>query len=179
MILKQFDEFNGVWYDVTGVAGETLRFDNNGQIQDSPILWGDISGNIQAQNDLKNEFSNYVALNTWVDYSNTTTITGFSSVTTKKVQYIILGNVRIVHYQIIGTSNATTFTFTLPFSGSSFADQFFVGHAVNNTTTQNIVTARITASSSTVDLFLGNNVTTNAWTASGTKRAEGTLTIAI
>lgn len=179
MVIKQFDEFNGVWYDVTGVAGETLRFDNNGQIQDSPIFFGDISGNVQDNSGLKEEFAKYVAMGNWIDYSNTTTITGFSSVTTKKVQYLVLGKLRIVQYQIIGTSNATTFTFTLPFSGNSFGDQFFVGHAINNTTTHNIVTARVVASSSTVDLFLGNNTSANTWVASGTKRAEGTLTIAI
>jgi hypothetical protein len=179
MVIKQFDEFNGVWYDVTGVAGETLRFDNNGQIQDSPILWGDISGDIGAQNDLKDEFSKYVSLGSWIDYSSTSTITGFSTISTRKIRYLQLGMTRIVHYQIIGTSNATTTSFTLPFSGSSFADQFFVGHAINNTTTHNICMARILASGSTVDLFLGNNTTTNVWTASGTKRAEGTLTIAI
>ena len=179
-VVKWFDEFNGVWNDVSGTSGQTLRFDANGNVDTSNPIWGDISGNINTQLDLKNKFDGYVEKNTWQDYSSTSTIVGFSAYTTKKVQYIYLGSIMIVQYLIFGTSNATNFTFTIPTAGSSYSDQYFNGHAVNNTTTQNSCTCRVQASSTTVEVFLGTNITTpNAWTASGTKRAEGVLILAI
>lgn len=55
----------------------------------------------------------------WVDYSGSSTVTGWSSTTTKVVQYKKVGKFVFVSFQIAGTSNATAATFTLPFALAS------------------------------------------------------------
>lgn len=50
----------------------------------------------------------------WTDYSASTTLVGFSGTTAKVVWYKKMGKAVFVNFKIQGTSNAATFTFTLP-----------------------------------------------------------------
>lgn len=52
----------------------------------------------------------------WVDYSSTTTVTGWSSTTVKIVRYQMMHRKVLVQFDIQGTSNSGTTSFTLPFS---------------------------------------------------------------
>lgn len=120
-----------------------------------------------------------VDTSSWVDYSSTSTINGFSSYTTKKIQYKKLdNNTLIVQYQIEGTGTNSTHSFTIPFSSSSWGTQYFIGHTLNNGTTQAAGSITLPASSSTVTV---NNAasTTASWTNATTQAMRGTLTINI
>lgn len=120
-----------------------------------------------------------VDTSSWVDYSSTSTINGFSSYTTKKIQYKKLdNNTLIVQYQIEGTGTNSTHSFTIPFSSSSWGTQYFIGHTVNNGTTQAAGSITLPASSSTVTV---NNAasTTASWANATTQAMRGTLTINI
>ena len=50
----------------------------------------------------------------WVDISNTSTIVGFSIIVDRRILYKIVDNIMFINFYIGGTSNAPTFTFTLP-----------------------------------------------------------------
>jgi hypothetical protein len=178
--IKYFDEFDGIWKDVTGTSGQSLRIDTYGNINVQAPQWGDIGGDIGSQSDLKDELSIYQQIPNWVSYATGTTLVGFASTTTRVINYIQIGKLAIIQFNIIGTSNASNFTFTLPFSTPATSGvQSAIHHGVNGTTTQIQVTSYVTAGSSTVTLYNGLNVTAGLWTASGTKRVEGSLILLI
>lgn len=115
----------------------------------------------------------------WVDYSATTTVTGFSSTTTTRVWYQVNYKAVTVFFFIIGTSNATTFTFTLPNAHTSNYNGTYIGSFSRNngitlTTPPGIF---MSASSTTVDLY--RDIAQTAWTNSGDKRCAGSFTYQI
>lgn len=52
----------------------------------------------------------------WTDYSATSTINGWSSFTTKFIQYYKIGKLVTVQFFLSGTSNSATTNFTVPFT---------------------------------------------------------------
>ncbi len=56
---------------------------------------------------------------TLTDYSDDSTIVGWSSFTTKHIYYTRISNLIFVSYRLIGSGNSTTITFTLPFTAAS------------------------------------------------------------
>ena len=53
-----------------------------------------------------------------IDYSTTSTITGWTSFTTKRLYYEVIGSRVFIDYDLEGTSNATTTSFTIPYTPS-------------------------------------------------------------
>jgi hypothetical protein len=104
----------------------------------------------------------------WVDYSNISTIVGWSSFTAKKIRYRIIGKQVFVEVQLSGTSNSTATSFTLPFSNSSI---YIVAYAwcINNGVANN-GSFDFQPLLSRCDLYYNF---TNTWTASGTKQVYG------
>jgi hypothetical protein len=83
---------------------------------------------------LENSSSTLVS-SEWIDYSNTSVITGFSSYTTKNIKYKIIDSNSIhIIAQIEGPSNGTqNATFTLPFNTSTTSPTLFpIIHLVSN-----------------------------------------------
>lgn len=134
---------------------------------------GSTSGYLTSTN--WNTFNNKLDDNSWVDYSSLSTITGWSSFTTKELRYRVAGKQVFVHYYIQGTSNSTATSFTLPHTTSAFL------HENPNRSLNNGVGyhgfATIAASSSTAILYYWSTATnyTLTWTASGTKIIVGQL----
>ena len=56
--------------------------------------------------------------NSWIDYSATSTIVGWSSFTSKQILYKVIDNNKtlLLNFLIAGVSNSTQTTFTLPFT---------------------------------------------------------------
>lgn len=110
----------------------------------------------------------------WTDYGGISTITGFSSVTTKAIWYKKVGKLVFVNYVIFGLSNAINFTFTLPFSSSN-STQYITRNAAqvrNNGTVQaNSGHAKLPQNSNIVTLYL--DWAESAFSAAGGKGAEG------
>jgi hypothetical protein len=108
----------------------------------------------------------------YVDYSATTTLTGFSSTTAKEVYYKRLGSLLFVRYFIQGTSNATTFKFTLPYEtqvikiGSVFI--------IDNGTDYRTGGISSTGSNNTISVER-DEFTSVPWVASGTKASMNTF----
>jgi len=55
----------------------------------------------------------------WTDYSATSTITGWGSFTSKEIYTKKIGDKVFVQFRIVGTSNATSASFTLPYQANS------------------------------------------------------------
>jgi len=106
----------------------------------------------------------------WVDYSATSTIVGWSSFTTKKIRYRVVGKLVFVVVQLQGTSNSTSLTFTLPFSNSSNIYTLNLAWATNNGVTY---TATLEVPPSTNVCTPYYNLTNGTWTASGSKQVFG------
>ncbi len=105
----------------------------------------------------------------WTDYFATSTIVGWSSKTgyiyTKKI-----GKTVFVQYQISGTSNSTSTTFTVPYAGNANVGMS-LGYAVDNGGTA--VAGYITLPGGDSIVTLYSTVASGAWTASGTKNVQG------
>lgn len=104
----------------------------------------------------------------------TPTFTGFSADPTAVTsRYSLNGKLCTIYLDsTAGTSNATTFTITLPFAAANTSSQSFSGLMVSNnsgaTTSPGLIRTR--ANSNVADLYLNSSAA--AWTGSGTKNAR-------
>lgn len=117
----------------------------------------------------------YIQKETWVDYSATSTVVGWSSFTTKKISYKIIDDVMIVDFNIEGTSNATTISFTIP-SNASSATFILSAYIINNGSASSNA-GRINSASGSNVITVQRDGQNTAFTASGTKRCSGQITI--
>ena len=113
-------------------------------------------------------------LGAWQTY--TTTYGGFSTVPTSTNRFIRLGRLCIVtiNVSVAGTSDATTFTLTLPFAANAAQAMAGFGAVVDNgggLTT--IGEADTVAASTTANVFKDPNG--GAWVGSGNKYFNGTI----
>ena len=111
----------------------------------------------------------------WIDYSATSTVVGWSVLTTKKIRYRVIGKQVFVVVQLIGTSNSTTTTFTLPQQNKNIAQLQYI-YATNNGAPSSNSFLYCIANSQTITLYQNNSTT---WTASGTKQVYGQFFIEI
>ena len=108
----------------------------------------------------------------WIDFSEQSTIVGWSSYTTKVIKYKITGNMLLCNFNIEGTSNSATTSFTVPYGSKNiFLDsggQLFLNNG-------GAVIGRFSCANNVVSFQYWNNLTstTSTWTASGTKRIQG------
>lgn len=118
----------------------------------------------------------------WISYSGTSTITGWSSRTFSRIVYMLVGRALMVSWYLTGTSNATTTTFTLPYtsqatgSGDAGPGAGVAGLTIDNgayTATPGQVAVQDSATTVTCYATMARG----AWTASGSKTTAGKLTI--
>ena len=108
------------------------------------------------------------------DYGAFSTITGFSSVANRRIGYKKIGKTVLVDFFISGTSNATTFSFTLPSTLANIS-YYYISVAVNGSDNSSHLTnaAELTINPNSNVANLYTNFNNGAWTASGTKTAYG------
>lgn len=108
-------------------------------------------------------------------------VTGFSSTTATTNLYKIRGNTLSMQYRVAGTSNATGFTFTLPFNSRAVGTVgastiYHLARGTDNTANANTPSAiQIVDATSTATCFV--TLSSSTWTASGTKGIDGTTMI--
>lgn len=122
------------------------------------------------------ELTDTINLGAWKAW--TSTIVGFSATSTTTMRYSLVGKTCNVVVYIVGTSNATTFTFTLPFVPFST----FNANAIcfnNGIAFPGIVS--IIAGSNICSPFFFSTISTltNTWTSTGDKECRVTLTYEI
>lgn len=107
----------------------------------------------------------------WVDYSATSTVVGWSSFTTKQIRYRVIGKQVFVQFYILGTSNSTSTTFTLPNNSVNLDETPISTLYVNNGVAGGYGYARMVKNSNTYTAY--TSFSGGTWTASGTKQIVG------
>lgn len=98
--------------------------------------------------------------------------TGFSALTSDTGRYIQLGKIVFAYINVVGTSNATTLTFTLPVSAKA-ADTLVQFRSIDNGTSG---TGRLDLAAASSTATAIKDTAANAWTNSGTKAFIGMFT---
>lgn len=124
----------------------------------------------QTQNDAR-----YIQKTTWVDYSATSTVVGWSSFTTKKISYKIIDNAMIIDFNIEGVSSLGTASFTIPFNASSAT--FVLSAYIINLGSASSNPGRISSANGSNVITVQRDGQNTAFTSSGTKRCSGQITI--
>jgi len=115
----------------------------------------------------------------WTDYAASSTITGWSSFTTKIIYYKKIGNLVFVSFYLAGVSNSANAYFTLPYT--AFDDpnnslSFYFATIVQDNGTWQTTPGRVRIPESTNTSYCGLNFSGDGgFTASGTKAIVGTL----
>lgn len=110
----------------------------------------------------------------WTDYSGTSTVVGWSSRTYTVINYKKVGKLVYVMFNINGTSNSTSVTFTLPLAAATQANSSFeaCGVALDNGALQT-APSRIFLGSASSTVTVYKDLTTANWTNSGSKQTNG------
>jgi hypothetical protein len=109
-----------------------------------------------------------------VDYGPYSTIFGWSTFTSRVISCLKVGKLVFVVYRLSGESNATTISFTVPYTsaaepgGTNFPGGFLVDNGVTLATP-----GRVTIFPSSTTVQIRKDMATGAFTASGTKTAYG------
>lgn len=108
----------------------------------------------------------------WVDYGSLSTVVGFSGSPTVNIWYRKVGRLVFVNYFISGTSNATNFTFTLPYTHVNLTnlEARSAARVTDNGTAQS-GWARLQENTNVVTVY--SDWADSGWTSSGTKMASG------
>lgn len=115
----------------------------------------------------------------WIDYSSTSTVVGWSSFTTKIIKYRVIGKQMFVNFNLGGTSNSTTTTFTLPYISSSMSGGIVAtGFNINNGITLTTGGRCVNLPNSAL-VSLGIDMAGNLFSASGTKQINSQFFIEI
>jgi hypothetical protein len=97
--------------------------------------------------------------------------TGFASKTSDLLYYIRLGKLVYCFVNIQGTSNATTFTFTLPVAAKRTTESLVLSGLDNNS--RNGVRPRLETTASSTTANVAKDEDGNVWTASSIKMVQG------
>ncbi|MBF0510836.1 MAG: hypothetical protein HQL13_00740 [Candidatus Omnitrophica bacterium] len=138
----------GIEFDINNAA--TLFLSPNGDIYSPP------SGN-------------------WSDYSASSTIVGWSSISSSVILTKKIGKIVFVYFNISGTSNTTTVTFTLPYSCNSnslYWPNGILATTVDRSTNLSVPGKCYMGPGSNTVVCVSSPIG-GAWTASGTKIVQG------
>lgn len=110
----------------SGTTSQYWRGDKSWQTLDkSAVGLGNVDNTSDANKPIstatQTALNGKLTKNSWVDYSATSTIVGWSSFTTKLIYYYIVGDIATVMVHLDGTSNSATTSITLPFTQTSIA----------------------------------------------------------
>ena len=112
----------------------------------------------------------------WTDISASSTITGWSSYTVKKIFELVENNKVTIFFYLSGTSNSATTNFTVTNNANANLDNFYAPSLVVNNGTASSNAGRATINASTNEVyFVTTWVNSATFTATGTKSVRGTI----
>lgn len=116
---------------------------------------------------IQTQLGNKITQNSWVDYSATSTIVGWSVFAEKRIQYIQVGNLVIYDIYITGTSNSSTTSITI---AHTISERILISNYGNNNGTVSMNRLVSTAGSSTLTFDVMNSLTSvTSFSGSNTK----------
>ena len=161
----------------TSSPSQPLEVAGNGYIHGTLDLGGTVAvvQGVSGVDLSLNSSGGDVYTNAWADYSATSSIVGWSSFTTKSILYKRVGKLVFVQFNIYGTSNANTASFTVPYAVSSSYPSDVSEFCIMATDNGNVVYIGVFGFFSQNSLSIGfaNNGSGLAWTSSGTKGIKG------
>lgn len=108
----------------------------------------------------------------WVDHSAASTVVGFSSLSTREIQYRYLNlNTVLITFRLIGVSSGTTTSFTLPSTSASYLA--CPAGLTGDNSVLSATSGQVICSSGSNLVSLYRDSTGAIWTASGTKSIAG------
>lgn len=114
----------------------------------------------------------FVQASPWTDYTDISTVVGWSSFTNKKIFYKKIGQLVFVKFYLEGTSNSTSATFTLPFAKDTGSLTILQPcFAQDNGGAFDWGTISLIDAASLVNLY--PDLALGGWTASGAKTCVG------
>lgn len=129
----------------------------------------------QAQVDLL--LGGKINLNTWVDYSSTSTILGWVSFTSKIIRYLDCGNFIVYYIYLSGASNLADVSFSIHYTLTTGLNRVGGFFSVNNGAfLAGLAPASISSNSNIVSVPVAQNSGTS-WLNSGTKSISGIIII--
>lgn len=105
------------------------------------------------------------------DYSATSTVVGWSSFSLKTIYYKKIGKTVFVYFDLLGTSNSGSTTFTLPYNNSGAIVARFVYRAQDNGGALVVAPGQMAGGSGSAILY--SDMAGGLWTSSGQKSAFG------
>lgn len=110
----------------------------------------------------------------YVDYGGTSTIVGWSGFTKQNIYYKKIGRTVHVWYDLDGTSNSTSTTFTVPYPAVNTIESMFPCRARDNNADQAAPgVAQVSANSNVITVYKDWTFSSTSWTASARKIVEG------
>jgi hypothetical protein len=104
----------------------------------------------------------------WADHTQFASPVGFSSLTVSYFYYYKIGSLIVCNIGYDGTSNATSFTLSLPFSNTILHNSIN-GRVTDNGSTPTDTGGRISFGNGTSTLTIYKDANATAWTGSGNK----------
>lgn len=173
------------WEDAGGTISNVLYLDNSDDLLINNDTTGDISFGlggtekarlIQVGSSAGLKVVGDIYTVQWTDFSSTS-ITGWSSTTTKKIFYKKIGKTVIMNYDIEGTSNSAITKIGLPFTvpSGSMVVRNRCAISKDNGADQNESFGEVLSAGVEITIYKDFSAINN-WTASGTKRVAGQIT---
>jgi len=183
--LLQFSRVDSLWHDVSVVNAIGTKYIKPSDTSvflrktDSSTYYTKYRSDTSRTNIYNAITPKFTTPTGWTDYFSSSTIlggTGASGV----INYIVMGKILFVQINISITSNASNFSFTLPYTNGT-NPQFGSGRGLDQTNTQVSVGMYMAASTNVVTCLRNNtNITTpNSWQITGTKSCQGFLMLNI
>jgi len=108
----------------------------------------------------------------WVDYAGSSIISGWSSFSTKDIQYRYLNlNTVLVNFVLVGTSNASSSSFTIP--STCLSTVTCASGLAGDNGTLSVSPGKILCTPGSNLVILSKDLTGANWTASGIKSIAG------
>ena len=164
------------------VGGTSDPTDDNLVVDGTSTLTGnvDANGGVDVTGLLTVTGDAYTVI--WTDYSDSSTITGWSSYTYKEIYYKVIGKLIFVSFHIYGTSDSTSASFTIPYTVSNNPSTVNVGQVVipvvdNGSSAFGFIYAD--KNTSVIYAVPSASGAYDDWTSSGNKRIRGEIWIVI
>jgi hypothetical protein len=173
----ELDELHNVKI-TTAANGQALTYTSATDIwENKTIIQDSITDGVTTVAPSQNAVFDALALKTdktsWVDYSASSTIVGWSSFTANKfIWYKIIDGIMFVNFYLEGTSNATTATFTLP-NVNTMLYMSLSAFIINNGGITTNQVGRITVPNGSSTVTVNRDNVGIAFTPSGSKTIAG------